>query len=36
MKIDKFLEEPGLLIKNVSETIKNKGKNKKLDFPVCY
>ena len=29
MKIDKFIEEPGLLIKDVSETIKNKGKKTK-------
>ena len=36
MKIAKFLEEPGLLIKDVSQTIKNKEKNKKVDFPVCY
>ena len=33
MKIDKFLEEPGLLIKDVSETIKNKGKKQKGGFP---
>ena len=33
MKIKKSLEESGLLIKGVSETIKNEAKkNKKVDF----
>ena len=34
MKIAKCLEESGLLIKAVSETIKNEAKNKKEDFSV--
>ena len=37
MKIVKFLEEPGLFIKGVNETIKNETKeNKRLDFLPCY
>ena len=38
MKIIKSLEESGILIKDVSETIKNKAKkkNKKEDFSECY
>ena len=36
MKIVKSLEESGLLIKGVSETIKVKQTNKKEDFLVCY
>ena len=32
MKIKKSLEESGLLIKGVSETIKNEAKKKKVDF----
>ena len=36
MKIVKSLEESGLLIKGVSETIKMKQKNKKVDFLACY
>ena len=36
MKIVKSLEESGLLIKDVSDTIKNEPKNKNLDFPECY
>ena len=36
IKILKSLEESGLLIKGVNETIKNKTKNKKLDFSQCY
>ena len=31
-----FIEESGLLIKGVSETIKNEAKNKNLYFSVCY
>ena len=34
MKIVRSLEEPGLLIKGVSETIKNEAKNKKVHFLV--
>ena len=37
MKLVKSLEDSGLLIKGVSETIQNKAKkNKKEDFLVCY
>ena len=37
MKIVKSLEESGLLIKCVSETIQNEAKkNKKKDFSECY
>ena len=36
MKIIKALEESGLLIKGVSETIKNKAKNKKEDLSEFY
>ena len=36
MKIVNSLEESGLLIKGVSETIKNETKNKKKDFSECY
>ena len=36
MKIVKSLEESGLLIKGVSETLKKKQKNKKKGFTVCY
>ena len=36
MKIVKSLDESGLLIKGVSETIKMKQKNKKVDFLACY
>ena len=32
MKIVKFLEESGLLIKGISETIKNEGKEQKRGF----
>ena len=35
MKIVISLEEPGLLIKGVSQTIKNEAKEQKLDFSVC-
>ena len=36
MKIVHSLEESGLLIKRVSETIKNELKEKKDDFSECY
>ena len=36
MKIVKSLKESGLRIKYFSETIKNKAKNKNVDFLVCY
>ena len=36
MKMIKSLEESGLLIKGVSETIKNEAKNKNEEFSVCY
>ena len=36
MKIVKSLEESGLLIKGVSKTIKNKGKEQKGGFLACY
>ena len=36
MKIIKSLEESGLLVKGVSEPIKNKAKEKKDYFFVCY
>ena len=36
MKKVKSLEEPGLLIKSVSETIKNDGKEQKGVFLKCY
>ena len=36
MKIVKSLEESGLLIKGISETIKMKQKNTKDDFFQCY
>ena len=36
LKIAKSLEESGILLKGVSETIKMKQKNKKEDFLVCY
>ena len=35
MKIVKSLEKSGLLIKGISETIKNEQKNKKEDFSEC-
>ena len=35
MKMIKFLEEYRLLIKDVSETIKNEAKNNKVDFSGC-
>ena len=36
MKIIKSLDESGLLINGVSETIKNKAKNKKEDLSEFY
>ena len=36
MKIINSLEESGLLIKGVSQTIKNETKEKKADFSACY
>ena len=36
MKIVKLLEESGLLIKRINETIKNKHKKKKADFSQYY
>ena len=36
MEIVKSFEDSGLLIKGVSETIKNKAKEQKEDFPKCY
>ena len=36
IKIIKSLEESGLLIKDVSKTMKNEAKNKKEDFSECY
>ena len=36
MKIAKYLEESGLLIKSVSQTVENKAKkNKKVNFYLC-
>ena len=36
MKTVKYLEEIGLLIKGVSETIEKKQKNKQVYFVACY
>ena len=36
MKVIKFLEESGLMIKGVRETIKNETKEQKGGFSVCY
>ena len=36
MKIIKSLEDSGLLIKGVSETIQNEAKEQKQDFFQCY
>ena len=36
MKIAKSLEESRLLIKGISETIKNETKGQKGDFIQCY
>ena len=35
-KIGKYLEDSGLLLKGVTETVQNEVKNKKEDFLVCY
>ena len=35
MEIVRSLEEPGLLIKGISETIKNEAKEQKDNFLVC-
>ena len=36
MKVIKFLEESGLMIKGVRETIKNEAKEQKGGFSACY
>ena len=36
MKIIKSIEDSGISLKGVTETIRNKNKNKKEDFLVCY
>ena len=36
MKIVKSIEDSGLLIKGVTETIKNEVKEQKMDILVCY
>ena len=36
MKIVKWLEESGLLVKGISETIKNQTKEQNKDFCQCY
>ena len=36
MKIIKSIEDSGIWLKGVTETIRNKNKNKKEDFLVCY
>ena len=36
MKITKSLEKPGLIIKSINESIKNRQKNKKEDFSEYY
>ena len=36
IKVVKSLEESGLLLKRVSETIQNEAKEKKENFLVCY
>ena len=36
IKMVKSLEESGLLLKGVAETVQNEVKNKKEDFLVCY
>ena len=36
VKIVKYLEDSGLLLKGVTETVKNEVKKKKWDFSVCF
>ena len=36
IKIGKSVDESALLVKGVSETVKNEAKDKKEDFSVCY
>ena len=36
LQIVKSLEDSGILLERVSETIKTKQNNKKEDFLVCY
>ena len=36
IKIVKYLDDSGLLLKGVTEAVQNKVKNKKEDFLVCY
>ena len=36
IKIDQALEDSGLLLKGVTETVQNEVKEKKGDFLVCY
>ena len=36
MKIIKSIEDSDISLKGVTETIRNKNKNKKEDFLVCY
>ena len=36
IKVVKSLEESGLLLKRVSETIRDEAKEKKENFLVCY
>ena len=36
MKIVKFIEESGLLLKGVNEKVQNEAKNKKEDFLAYY
>ena len=36
LKVVKSLEDSGILLEGVSETIKNEEKEQKEDFLVCY
>ena len=36
LKIVKSLEDSGILLKGVSETIQHEVKNKEEDFLICY
>ena len=36
IKIVKSLEDSGLLLKRVTETVQDEVKNKKKDFSLCY